>query len=109
MKIIKLFCLILLSQCVLAQTADPQRGQVVFGEFCTRCHIPLEIQIRLNNDWLGHPASELLERISTTMPGEGAGTLTRQQYLDVTAFVLTIGGIETGSSLALESFFFSGD
>lgn len=85
MKIIKLFCLILLSQCVLAQTADPQRGQAVFAEFCTRCHIPLEIQIRLNNDWLGHRASELLERISTTMPGEGAGTLTRQQYLDVTA------------------------
>lgn len=104
MKIIKLFCLILLSQCVLAQTADPQRGHAVFAEFCTRCHIPLEIQIRLNNDWLGHSASELLQRISTTMPGEGAGTLTRQQYLDVTAFVLTIGGMETGASLALESF-----
>src|SRR6056300_77692 len=104
MKIIKLFCLILLSQCVLAQTADPQRGHAVFAEFCTRCHIPQEIQIRLNNDWLGHQASELLQRISTTMPGEGAGTLTRQQYLDVTAFVLTIGGMETGASLALESF-----
>jgi len=95
--------LLFLSLPVFAQTADPGRGEEVFSEFCTRCHIPLEIQIRINNDWLGHPASELLQRISTTMPGEAEGTLSTQQYLDVTAFVLNVGGVETGNSLSREN------
>ena len=103
MKIIK-FALLLLALPAFAQTADPERGEQVFGEFCTRCHIPFEINLRLNNDWLGHSAAELLQRISTTMPGEAAGTLSRQQYLDVTAFVLGLGGMDTGPQLAEAAF-----
>ena len=105
MKTSLLFILLLtFSQSSFAQSADPERGQAVFQEFCTRCHIPLEIQLRLNNDWLGYPASDLLERISATMPGESEGTLTPQQYLDVTAFVLNIGGIEIGANLPQQDF-----
>jgi quinoprotein glucose dehydrogenase len=74
-----------------AQTADLQRGAEVFQTYCTRCHIPIELEARLRNDWYGHGGAELLQRISTTMPGENAGTLSPQQYLDVTAFVLVIG------------------
>ncbi len=103
MKIINL-ALLFLALPAFAQTADPERGERVFGEFCTRCHIPFEINLRLNNDWLGHSAGELLERVSTTMPGEAAGTLSRQQYLDVTAFVLGLGGMDMDSGLALADF-----
>jgi len=78
-----------------AQTADPEQGERVFGEYCTRCHIPLEIRTRLHNDWVGRPVSELLQRIVTTMPGEAAGTLTAQQYRDVTAYVMAIGDVGT--------------
>lgn len=84
---------------VVGQTASPERGEDVFAEHCTRCHIPFEIRTRLNNDWLGRPGAELLERITATMPGEAAGMLTRQQYLDVTAFVLNLGGVATGPQL----------
>ena len=86
--------LLLVSAIAGAQEADVQRGATVFQGFCTRCHIPFELQMRLRNDWYGHSGAELLQRISATMPAEGAGTLTPQQYLDVTAFVLSIGGIE---------------
>ncbi len=79
---------------VLAQTGDSERGALVFQAYCTRCHIPIEIENRLRNDWLGHTGAQLLQRISATMPGENAGSLTAQQYLDVTAFVLAIGKVE---------------
>ena len=105
MKItIKFILLITFSQFSLAQSANLARGEDVFQEYCTRCHIPFELQTRINNDWLGDSAGELLERVSTTMPGEAAGTLSAQQYLDVTAFVLNIVGVETDASLAQESF-----
>lgn len=83
--------LLLFTSPVFAQTADLDRGEQVFQEHCTRCHIPLEIGIRLNNDWLGHRAGELRLRLATTMPGETPGSLTPQQYLDVTAYVLAMG------------------
>jgi len=90
--------IVLLLACSLAgpgqaQTVDLQRGAEVFQTHCIRCHIPIEIEARLRNDWYGHSGAELLQRISATMPGENAGALTAQQYLDVTAFVLLIGKV----------------
>lgn len=79
---------------VFAQEADAERGATVFQTYCNRCHIPLEIETRLRNDWYGKSGSELLQRITATMPAESAGTLTPQQYLDVTAFVLDIGAVD---------------
>ncbi len=99
-----LLALLCFSSQAMAQTASVEAGERVFGEHCTRCHIPFEIQIRLNNDWLGHSAAELHERISTTMPGEAAGTLTPQQYRDVTAFILNVGGMETAASIPVSDF-----
>jgi quinoprotein glucose dehydrogenase len=87
------YVLVLACAPVFAQDADYQRGATVFQTYCTRCHIPVEIETRLRNDWYGHSGAELLQRIATTMPGENAGTLTAQQYLDVTAFVLEIGAV----------------
>jgi glucose dehydrogenase len=84
----------LLPALTFGQVADPSRGATVFQTWCSRCHIPLEIEARLRNDWQGHTAGELLQRISATMPGENAGTLTPQQYLDVTATVIAMGRMQ---------------
>jgi quinoprotein glucose dehydrogenase len=84
-----------------AQDADPARGAQVFQNTCTRCHLPLEMVTRLNNDWSGHQGGELLQRISATMPGEMPGSLTAQQYRDVTAYILALGGmVDAGAALA---------
>ncbi len=99
-------CLLSAALPAAAQVADTGNGAAVFQTYCTRCHIPVEIEARLRNDWYGHSGAELLQRITATMPGENAGTLTPQQYLDVTAFVLNIGAVEipgealTAASLA---------
>ncbi|MES2626067.1 MAG: hypothetical protein V4628_12365, partial [Pseudomonadota bacterium] len=60
--------LAIFSGCVFAQTSDLERGAIVFQSYCTRCHIPIEIEARLRNDWYGHTGAELLQRVSTTMP-----------------------------------------
>ncbi len=86
--------LTLICASAVAQVVDVANGATVFQTYCTRCHIPVEIEARLRNDWYGHSGAELLQRITTTMPGENAGTLTPQQYLDVTAFVLNVGAVE---------------
>src|SRR5690606_31054812 len=75
-----------------AQTADAERGELVFQEHCTRCHIPVEIGLRVQGDWLGRSGAEMFQRIRATMPGENPGSLSEQQYLDVTAHVLRMGG-----------------
>ncbi len=93
MRIAASIFLVFFSAGLAAQTADLERGATVFQSYCTRCHIPIEIEARLRNDWYGHNGAELLETITTTMPGENAATLSPQQYLDVTAFVLTIGKV----------------
>lgn len=78
---------------VHAQQVDPVRGAQVFQNFCTRCHLPLEMSTRLRQDWQGHDAAELLQRLTATMPGERPGSLSPQQYGDVTAYVLALAGM----------------
>lgn len=82
----------------LAQTVDIERGGDLFREHCTRCHIPVEMEQRLRNDWYGHSAAELLERISTTMPGENPGSLTPEEYRDVTAYAMLVGKVDVADA-----------
>ncbi len=89
-RILSLALLAALPLPVFSQSTDLDNGAIVFQSYCTRCHLPLEMQTRLSNDWAGKPDAELLQRITATMPGENAGSLTPQQYADVTAFVLNM-------------------
>ena len=93
-----IFTMLLAAQLVQAQNADLQEGARVFQTWCTRCHLPVELETRLRNDWQGHSGAELLQRVSTTMPGEVPGSLTRQQYLDVTAYMLAAAGVLQGQT-----------
>ncbi|MEY4640349.1 MAG: hypothetical protein RLZZ227_343 [Pseudomonadota bacterium] len=93
-RLLTALALALMCAPALAQNADIERGAMLFQSHCTRCHIPVEIEARLRNDWYGHSGAELLQRIASTMPAENAGTLTAQQYLDVTAYVLSIGAVD---------------
>ena len=82
-----------------AQELDANRGAAVFQAECIRCHIPIEINARLQNDWLGRSALELHDRLRQTMPAENPGSLDAQQYLDVTAFLLETARIEVPDRL----------
>jgi quinoprotein glucose dehydrogenase len=88
MRFLSSLLLVLLCAPLLAQTAEPGRGAEVFQTYCARCHLPIELEARLRNDWSGKSPGDLLARITATMPGENAATLSPQQYVDVTAYVL---------------------
>lgn len=83
-----------------AQDDSVERGRALFAAECSRCHIPIEMDRRLRADWLGRTGAELLARIRNTMPAETPGSLSDRQYRDLTAYILSAGGVPVGESVA---------
>lgn len=97
--ILLLFMTLLASVAGHAQESSVSDGAAVFQSQCARCHVQSEIEMRLRNDWDGRSAAELFESIQTTMPADTPGVLSEQEYLDVTAFVMDMGGAQSLSGL----------
>lgn len=77
--------------------AQAARGKIVYNQSCSSCHgtdmmgrdqAPTLIGQLFALHWMGQKVSDLYDRISTTMPVTLPGSLTREQYLDVTAYLL---------------------
>ena len=77
----------------LAQDASMARGQEIFEADCSRCHVPIEMDARLRARWVGRTGEDLYNLIRTTMPAETPGSLTNDQYMNVTAFILQAGNV----------------
>jgi len=77
--------------------AQALRGLEVFTKVCSECH---EVEDLTNADfranWDGTTLYELFDNIRTTMPDENPGTLTPEQYVDVTAYVLQLNKLPAG-------------
>jgi S-disulfanyl-L-cysteine oxidoreductase SoxD len=82
----------------LYSEAQAARGLEVFTKICSECH---EVEDLTNEDfrmnWDGTTLYELFDNIRTTMPDEEPGTLTHQQYIDVTAYVLQLNKLPAGA------------
>jgi mono/diheme cytochrome c family protein len=75
-----------------------ERGNGVFTKVCVECHTRNDMSgrdFRLN--WNGRTVFELFERIRTTMPDAAPGSLTREEYADVTSYFLKLNGMPAGS------------
>jgi mono/diheme cytochrome c family protein len=81
----------------LYTAAQAERGLTVFKNVCAECH---EMEDLTNSDfrqnWDGSTLYELFDLIRTTMPDETPGTLTPQQYVDVTAYILQLNKLPDG-------------
>lgn len=73
-----------------------KRGEGLFGQTCASCHgfdlmggetAPALADGQFRSNWNGLSVGDLFERIRVSMPPSGPGTLTRQQYADVVAFL----------------------
>jgi alcohol dehydrogenase (cytochrome c) len=92
-------------------SADDQikRGEAVYAERCASCHgANLEGKSALDlagsnvaSRWQGQSAADLYRRV-LTMPYGGAGTLGKQQYIDVTALILARNGYKSTGVLTSE-------
>lgn len=96
---------VLASVSAQAQTASVERGATLFQSECARCHVQADIEMRITNDWLGRTADELHKEITASMPAETPGSLSPDQYLDLTAYVLQLANAsQNGAGLSLSQF-----
>jgi quinoprotein glucose dehydrogenase len=83
------------------------RGEKVSAAQCARCHgqtltgaeaAPPLTGALFNANWEGVPLGELFERIRVSMPLDAAGTMSRQQTVDVIAYMLKVGKFPVGDA-----------
>ena len=92
-----------MASAVAQDSASVTRGESVFQEECSRCHVPVEMDMRLRARWVGRAGGDLYNTIRTTMPAETPGSLTNQQYIDVTAYILRAGSVAIGDEVSAET------
>ena len=79
-------------------TAQAQRGDVLYGEQCVKCHgeirqftpdmAALLADHTFRARWKGRALGELFKMIQVEMPQEAPGSLSDQQTADLVAFIL---------------------
>lgn len=86
--------------------AQAGRGQTAYGEECARCHAenlmggeggsPELVGDAFVQRWSGKSVGDLFDLASGTMPPDAPGSLTRQQYADIVAFILSSNSFPAG-------------
>jgi len=74
------------------------RGGEVFSGVCLECHARKDVSdAEFKGKWRGQSVFALLDRISSTMPESNPGSLSRKQYLDVSAYIAKLNGLAAGT------------
>jgi hypothetical protein len=83
------------------------RGEELYGRHCAECHgsgldgdavseIPALAQDSFMQRWSSRNVDDLVSRMQRAMPPSAPGSLTRAQYVDLTAYVLKSNGFPAG-------------
>jgi mono/diheme cytochrome c family protein len=81
------------------------RGQSAYREECLKCHAenlmggeaaPALAGDEFLNKWNGKTAGDLFELIRKTMPSEDPGNLSRRQYADIVAYIMSVNEFPGG-------------
>jgi mono/diheme cytochrome c family protein len=87
--------------------AQANRGESLYTQHCLICHgsdllggemAPPLIGGTFQSNWNELTLGDLFERIRTSMPLTGPGTLSRQQYADILSYLLSKDGYPAGQS-----------
>ena len=86
--------------------AQATRGQNTYGEECARCHAenlmggeggsPELVGDSFLQKWNGKTVGDMFELARTTMPTDSPGSLNRQQYADIIAYILSANSFPAG-------------
>ena len=85
--------------------AQAMRGEAGFAAHCANCHganlsgtgeAPALAGPQFLSDFDGLTLGDLFDRIRTTMPQDNPGSLTRDQYADILAFILKANALPPG-------------
>jgi mono/diheme cytochrome c family protein len=86
------------------------RGLQAFNENCMRCHGPAArggegpplSGARFDEKWRGKPAKALWDHMSNNMPYDNPGTLGKDTYVSILAYVLQLNGVGAGQQPLVE-------
>jgi mono/diheme cytochrome c family protein len=79
--------------------AQAQSGQAVFKTVCAQCHVVAQFSdANFQRSWAGRTARDLFELIRTQMPQDSPGSLSREQYAAVLAYIFELSGYPSGDS-----------
>ena len=74
-------------------------GAKVWTATCAGCHETKDVtSADFRTKWVGRSLFELYEQIRTTMPDDGPGTLTPEQYLHSVVYILKLNGLPAGET-----------
>jgi len=79
-------------------TADQAtKGREVFNSMCLGCHTTASHQgTAFQLKWFGRPLYDLYDYLSQAMPKAAPGSLTEDEYVWVTAYILRLNGMPAG-------------
>jgi S-disulfanyl-L-cysteine oxidoreductase SoxD len=79
--------------------AQAEHGKTLFREQCADCHPVAQFKgAPFLRQWAGRRVFDLFDQIRTTMPNTNPGALTRQQYADIVAYLLSENALPAGTT-----------
>ena len=79
--------------------AQADRGQSLFRSKCASCHAPNRFTDDLfYSSFAGKPLWEMFDVISDSMPEDNPGSLKKEEYADVIAYLLKLNNFPTGAT-----------
>lgn len=76
-----------------------QKGREVFQSSCLGCHtVASHSGPAFALKWFGRPLADLYDYLSNLMPKSAPGTLTEDEYVWVTAYILRLNGMPAGKT-----------
>jgi cytochrome c553 len=89
-------------------TADQaKRGEASYKTGCSSCHgetlkgageSPALAGMAFMSNWSGLPLADLYERIRRTMPQDNPARITRQQKIEILAYILSVNKFPSGNT-----------
>jgi hypothetical protein len=87
--------------------AQAEGAKAQFEKLCASCHAFTVAEKKKPKDlplgdepffesWTGKPLSEIISVITLTMPNDGSATVTDQEAIDLTAYILQQNGFNAG-------------
>jgi mono/diheme cytochrome c family protein len=78
-------------------TEQATKGREVFTSNCLGCHTTAtHMGPAFQNKWFGRPLFDLYDYVSQAMPKAAPGSLTEDEYVWVTAYILRLNGMPPG-------------
>ena len=76
-----------------------ERGEGSYKSVCQACHAKTEYTgDKFKTQWVSKTAYDVFDQIRTTMPDDNPGSLERQEYVDLVAYIFSLNAYPVGEA-----------